>query len=48
MIEEITASSAAASAFATVAVYLGIATAARIPSMIVTIINSMSVNPLLF
>ena len=43
-----TAFSAAASAWFTVPMYLGTATAARIPKMMVTMINSISVKPLLF
>ena len=42
-----TASSAAASALFTVPMYLGTATAAKIPNMIVTMINSINVKPLL-
>ena len=48
LIDEIIASSAASSALSTTPVYRGIATAANIPKIIVTIISSIRVNPLLF
>ncbi len=41
----ITASSAVSSNFVTVDIYLGIATPASMHKIIVTIINSVSVNP---